>query len=306
MTAATPEISSEIKNGVYINSAYRMFLSENNLSSFNSFLSIPLEKIVKKVRDDRQTAGVKLFTNGKETAGYLKLSTYSWLTNLFKALRKFTRQRGSLVHEYLNLVRLREIGVPSITPIAAGTRRRGLLCESFLLTDDLGPTIKLEDFVPVEFNKPFSQEQAKQKQVLIKALAEITRRMHDGGMNHRDYYLCHIHIMPDAKPWPKLYVIDLNRADRRKRVGLRWIVKDLAALNSSAPASVFSLSDRMRFLKLYLGTGKLEGKQRRLVGKIAKKTHRIARHALRSKAKDMAYMAGNDARCNDNSDGAYR
>jgi hypothetical protein len=295
MTTAGPEISTEINQGVHINSVYRSVLLENELASFDSFLSITPEKMIKKVRDDRQTARVSLLRQGKRTAGYLKLSIYSWLTNFLKTIRKFTRQRGSLVHEYLNLVRLRQLGIPSITPIAAGTRVRGLRCESFLLTDDLGPTRKLEDFVPEEFTEPFSQEQAKRKKTLVRALASLTREMHGGGINHRDYYLCHIHILPDEQPWPKLFVIDLNRADRRKRVGKRWIIKDLAALNYSAPSSVFSRADRLRFLKLYLGTDRLGNTHRGLAGKILKKTAGIARHALRSKAKDIAYMAGTSA-----------
>ena len=279
-----------------MNSAYRALLSENNLASFDSFLSIPLEEMIKKVRDDRQTARVKLVRDGKPVSAYLKLSSYSWLANVFAAIRKFTRQRGSLVHEYVNLLRLREIGVPSITPIAAGTRRRALRCESFLLTDDLGPTKKLEDYVPEVFEKPFSPAQAKRKKLLVEALANLTRQMHGGGVNHRDYYLCHIHILPGGEPWPRLFVIDLNRADRRERVGRRWMVKDLAALNYSAPDGVFSRTDRLRFLKNYLDAGRLNRAQRKLVGSILRKTANIARHAQRSKARDRRYMAG--ARCN--------
>ncbi len=267
-------------------------MSENSLASFDSFASIPPEVVVKKVREGRQTARVRLAREGRAAAAYLKLSSYSWLTNLLKTIRKFTRQRDSLTHEYINLVRLREIGVPSITPIAAGTRVRGLRCKSFLLTDDLGQTKKLEDYVPGEFDKPFSPEQAGRKRVLVEALARLTRRMHEGGVNHRDYYLCHIHILPGAQPWPELFVIDLNRADRRTRVGERWKVKDLAALNYSAPAEIFSRADRLSFLKTYLGAGRLDGTRRRLVRKILKKTGKIARHALRSKARDSRYMAG--------------
>jgi hypothetical protein len=363
MTAPGPEINTEIRQGVFVNSAYSSLLSENSLASFDSFLSIQQDKVIKKVRDDRQTVRVKLVREGQPASGYLKLSFYSWLANLFKTMRKFTRQRGSLVHEYHNLVRLREVGVPSITPIAAGTRVRGLRCESFLLTEDLGPTKKLEDYVPEEFDKPFSPGQAKRKKMLVEALARLTRLMHEGGVNHRDYYLCHIHILPggeagssgattpdsgqnnastglgktpgsaEEKPhsaspgsgadsvrwqdkdstgngktmqsgkekahtaspgsgWPELFVIDLNRADRRARIGLRWIVKDLAALNYSAPAHIFSRADRLRFLKSYLGAERLNRAHHRLVRKILKKTAGIARHAVRSKARDLRYMAG--------------
>jgi heptose I phosphotransferase len=284
------QISTEIRDGMYLNRAYEPLLTENNLQTFDSFLRIPTEETIKKVRDDRHTARVSLLREGKPHAAYLKLSSYSWVKNLVNAVRKFTRQRGSLVHEYRNLVKLREIGVPSITPVAAGTRVRGFRCESFLLTDALGPTVKLEDYVPGYFSRPFSKEQASEKRLLIENLAGLTRKMHDGGVNHRDYYLCHIHILPDASPWPKLFVIDLNRADRRGTVGTRWKVKDLAALNYSAPTGVFSQTDRLRFFKAYMGTGRLSKAQRGLIRRILGKSERIARHAERSKARDRRYM----------------
>jgi heptose I phosphotransferase len=290
MTSAGPGIITEIDHGVCVNSAFRSFLTENRLDSFESFMSITPQEMIKKVRDDRHTARVILSSGGTQVAAYLKVSVYSWLRNFLRSIRKFTLQRGSLVHEYENLVRLREIGVPSITPIAAGTRRRGFRCESFLLTADLGPTCKLEDFIPVEFDKPFESPQREKKLELVRAVARMTRAMHEGGVNHRDYYLCHIHVLAGGQPWPQLYVIDLNRADRRGRVGLRWRVKDLAALHYSAPGSVFSRTDRLRFLKSYLGLDNLGRKERGLVRRIVRKSAQIARHAERSKARDREYM----------------
>lgn len=291
MTSTGPKINTSTVDGVRINDACREFLSDNGLAYFDSFLSIPTEEIIKKVRDDRYTVSVKLQRDGRDVKAYLKRSSYSWLANLLKALRKFTRQRGSLVHEFLNLVKLREIGVPSITPVAAGKRTRGLHCESFILTEDLGPTQKLEDYIPQKFDQPFAKEQAKLKKLLLEKIAGITRLMHQGGVNHRDYYLCHLHILPEAQPWPTLFVIDLNRADRRKHMRQRWIVKDLAALNYSAPEAVFSQAERLRFLKMYLETDRLDAYGRKLARKIIRKTRKIARHALRSKAKDQRYMA---------------
>lgn len=291
MASSDPNINTVVSGGIHRNSEYLSLLTASNLTAFDSFLAIRSEKVVKRVRDDRQTVMVGLGTEGKPHEAYLKLSSYSWLKNLFNAIRKFTRQRGSLVHEYRNLVRLREIGVPSITPIAAGTRTRGLRCESFLLTDSLGPTTKLEDYVPAEFAESFSREKSGRKRRLIDTLARLTRKMHEGGVNHRDYYLCHIHILPDAEPWPRLFVIDLNRADRRAKVGRRWKVKDLAALNYSAPARIFSRADRLRFLKIYLAGDSPDATQRRFARDVLEKTARIAKHAVRSKARDSRYVA---------------
>ena len=86
------------------------------------------------------------------------------------------------------------------------------------------------------------------RQKFARELGAILRAMHEGGVNHRDFYLVHIRVGDNDE----LYVTDLNRADIRRRVTRRWRVKDVAALLHSAPASV-TASDKARFARAYFG-----------------------------------------------------
>jgi hypothetical protein len=76
-----------------------------------------------------------------------------------------------------------------------------------------------------------------------------------------------------------LFVIDLGRVRRRRRLGRRWIVKDLAQLNFSAPW--LSQQDRTQFLTTYLGRP-LSATDRPLIRRIERKTAAIARHTRKN------------------------
>ena len=88
--------------------------------------------------------------------------------------------------------------------------------------------------------------------------------MHTHGLNHRDCYFCHFHLdrsgvsgnPQSAIRNPKstelrLYVIDLHRAQIRRRTPRRWLIKDLAGLYFSALGIGLTRTDRLRFIRAY-------------------------------------------------------
>jgi heptose I phosphotransferase len=80
--------------------------------------------------------------------------------------------------------------------------------------------------------------------------------MHRGGVNHRDFYICHFLLQLDPPPTAdalKLSIIDLHRAQVRERTPLRWRDKDLASLHFSALDIGLTRRDRLRFLRTYFG-----------------------------------------------------
>lgn len=116
---------------------------------------------------------------------------------------------------------------------------------------------------------------------LIGTLSRLAARLHACGYMHRDLYLSHVFYDPAAPPDDSLCLIDLQRMIRPTFCLRRWVVKDLAALNYSAPPNLFSRADRLRWLKLYLGAVKLDGSARRLVYRVIGKTLRIQRRDAR-------------------------
>ena len=120
---------------------------------------------------------------------------------------------------------------------------------SFLVTEELYGTISLEDFFLKDLHKNLS---FKQKNNLIEAVAILIRKMHLSGLNHRDLYLCHLHIKTEIDFNDiEIYLIDLHRAQIRSSVPLRWQVKDLGGFFHSAIQFNFTERDFYRFMMTY-------------------------------------------------------
>jgi hypothetical protein len=90
------------------------------------------------------------------------------------------------------------------------------------------------------------------KQALLTKVAHIARLLHTHGINHRDFYICHFLLIPHEIP-QKLYLIDLHRAQIRRTVPARWIIKDLAGLYFSSKDIGLTHRDYYRFMQLYRG-----------------------------------------------------
>jgi heptose I phosphotransferase len=122
---------------------------------------------------------------------------------------------------------------------------------SFIVTEELAPTVSLEDFSIDWVRQP---PEPKLKRALIAEVARMTGMMHRAGVNHRDCYICHFLLHTD-KPVTaddfKLSVIDLHRAQTRPAITRRWRNKDLAALYFSALDIGLTRRDKLRFLKGY-------------------------------------------------------
>jgi heptose I phosphotransferase len=154
--------------------------------------------------------------------------------------------------EWQALERLHEVGVPTMTAVAYGERGSNPADQhSFIVTEELAPTVSLEDFSIDWVKQP---PEPRLKRALIAEVARMTGMMHRAGVNHRDCYICHFLLHTD-KPVTaddlKLSVIDLHRAQTRPAITRRWRNKDLAALYFSALDIGLTRRDKLRFLKGY-------------------------------------------------------
>jgi len=153
-------------------------------------------------------------------------------------------------NEWRALERLTALGVDTMRAVAYGERggnpaRR----QSFIVTEELSPTVSLEDFCR---DWPQQPPAPALKRALIRRVAEMARRMHGGGVNHRDFYICHFLLhLPVAASAPRLSLIDLHRAQVREKTPRRWRDKDLASLYFSALEIGLTNRDRLRFLQSY-------------------------------------------------------
>jgi heptose I phosphotransferase len=142
------------------------------------------------------------------------------------------------------------------------------LLESFVLTDELRGYVQLDHFLARRFRERelFRTLPADgDLDVLVRRVAEVARRFHAAGYNHRDLYCCHFFVKEPEPGRFEIKLIDLQRVQRRRRFRWRWIVKDLAQLAYSAPRDRIKCTRKMAFMRHYLGVRKLRPRDKRLI-----------------------------------------
>ncbi|MCB5184905.1 lipopolysaccharide core heptose(I) kinase RfaP [Methylobacillus gramineus] len=172
-------------------------------------------------------------------------------SEIFKNLLAFKIPIVSASTEKLAIEKLGEIGIPT-TPLA-GFGARGCSPasrQSFLITRDLGDIISLETLADAWLINP---PQARFKRQLLLAVAGLAANLHDSGLNHRDFYICHICLDKPAlvDGEIRLYLIDLHRVGIRETIRPRDRMKDMAALYFSAMNAGLTVRDYLRFLQHY-------------------------------------------------------
>lgn len=172
---------------------------------------------------------------------------------IFKNLLAFKVPVVSAATEKQAIEKLGEIGIAT-TPLA-GFGSRG--CnpasrQSFLITHDLGDILSLETLAEQWVQTP---PELRFKRHLLLAVAALAARLHDSGLNHRDFYICHICLdLPRLRQGDiHLYLIDLHRVGIRETIRPRDRMKDMAALYFSAMNAGLTPRDYLRFLRRYRG-----------------------------------------------------
>ena len=91
------------------------------------------------------------------------------------------------------------------------------------------------------------------KRRLLDAVADVARGIHEHGLNHRDFYICHLCLDGGrlAAGEIHLYLIDLHRMQVRARTPDSARMKDMAALYFSALDIGLSQRDCLRFVRRY-------------------------------------------------------
>ena len=194
-------------------------------------------------------------------------------------------------NEWLAIQALERLGVATMRIAAYG--QQGLnpaTRQSFLITDALENTEDLEHWLPRWQQLGTAPEMLRMKRRVLEKVATIARRLHGNGINHRDFYLCHFRLQLDGQGNPAdlhdpcIFLMDLHRAQLRRRTPQRWIIKDIAALlYSSLYASKglnLTRSDYLRFVRSYTGAN-WRTEMRRQQGF----WRRVIRRAVRSQKK---------------------
>jgi len=171
---------------------------------------------------------------------------------IFKNLLMFKRPVLSALDEHRALQKLHTLGVPTMTSAACGCRGKNpARLESFLITCELADMVDLEKLTAGWKTAP---PPLQLRRDLLRAVADSAGKMHRGGVNHRDCYLCHYLTPRQGEEFGKtVYVIDLHRAQIRDKVPHHYLVKDLAGLCFSSFDAGLTKREALRFIRLYTG-----------------------------------------------------
>jgi heptose I phosphotransferase len=189
-------------------------------------------------------------------------------------------------NEFRALVKLRQMGLYTLEIAAyADAGLNPARRQSMIVTVELAGTVSLEDYCVDWQNAPppFATRLR-----IIRLLAGIARSLHDAGINHRDFYLCHFHIEEESLTTqePRCYLIDLHRAQLHNRLPDRWREKDLAGLYFSAMDCGLTERDLLRFMRHYE-----RGGLRQATGKYSARWRRVASRARKMYGRDRGIAA---------------
>ena len=220
--------------------------------------------------------------SGRKVAVYVKRFRNIPLTEQIRRCWGREPSRGTAWTEWTWLCELTRAGIPAPEPIAYGEEVVGWWERRSAVVMSAVGGVSLERWCAAH-RAPLP---AKVSDVLV----DLVARFHTLGITHRDLYLSHIFGEALDTDAPRLSIIDLQRVVRMGRRRRRWIVKDLAALNYSAPPAAASPRDRLRWLKRYLSMcrndrsrvgSRLERRDRVLVRRVVGKTEQMRRHDAR-------------------------
>ena len=171
---------------------------------------------------------------------------------IFKDLFQFKIPVTGAGGEYRAIRHLERYGVPTMSCAGFGERGANPAAqESFIITRELAGMVSLEDF--------FAEQKVScgMRRDIICRLGRSVGNMHSHGLNHRDCYICHFLRSPETG---ELHVIDLHRAQIRKKVPFRYAVKDVAGILFSAMDLELSLRDIALFYREYKRAGNRNSK----------------------------------------------
>lgn len=203
-------------------------------------------RVYRQVKD-RQTHQLML---GGQSVFIKKHYGVGWL-EIIKNLISLKRPVLGARNEWLAIQKLNQIGIAT-TPLLAFGERGWMPAtrQSFIITQDLGDIVTLEELCDTWQSKPPTPQFKRQ---LIRKVANLARVFHDSGMLHRDFYLCHFALqqaqLSDANA--PLILMDLHRVEIYPQLPAGKRRKDLAGLYFSALHIGLGKRDWLRFLRQY-------------------------------------------------------
>lgn len=263
----------------FVQREWQPVFAQAGLVRVEDFFSVRGDSLSKPGLGKRYRARLEVTRDGETHTVFLKRYEGESTRNLLQRLWEDGERSAVALREVRVACAMETVGIDTFKPLAWGWQGNwGTSQKSFIVMSQV-PGDSLERWLPRQ-NFPGASEDWRKKLQLVQQLAHFSKRLHESGWFHRDFYLCHIFVTEtDGKI--QLALVDLARMFRPRWRVERWRIKDLAQLNFSAPKKYFSRTMRLRFFKIYLGANRLSPAQKELVRRIARRSEKIAQRESR-------------------------
>ena len=267
-------------NDLTVDPAYADWLRQIGLDSLEALFAWRDGESLNKPGLDRWRTRMRVIVRdqGAERILYLKRFDHPHYRARCAARRSGSGAGSLAGNEWAWIERLLAAGIPCLRAVAFGEHvRRGRELRSAIITAPV-PGKSLESWCAM-----WTLDDRDVLRSLIPATAALLAELHAAGFIHRDLYLSHLYFDPQRPIEDSLRLIDLARVIRPWCRMRRWVVKDLAALNYSAPTTLITRADRVRWLRAYLNTPRLGADGKSLAYRVLGKSSSIARRDARKR-----------------------
>ena len=161
-------------------------------------------------------------------------------------------RQGRAEKEFTLAAVLDRCHVNTVYPLALGERRRrGVLVESWLVTEAIPNGLTLFDLIENHVGTPALPDTVELRRHIADELARLAATVHDHGIEHRDLHERNIVVQPAGAGRFRFFLLDLHELRRHRT--LSWA---LARRELTRMGRYFTIrtthADRLRFLKAYL------------------------------------------------------
>jgi hypothetical protein len=272
------------REGIWIDPRFQHALEEARLFSFDAVMATEAGHCQRKLQD-RENWRIELGgLDGRGRAAYLKKHRAWTLRSWLRVKLGLAPEISAGELEASNVAQLVRAGIEVMRLIAYGRKVHGSgRVDSFVIAEGLEGYQELQELLRRRFaagatgaiQSPHGRDPDLLR--LIRTVADTARRFHAAGYNHRDFFCGHLFVREPERGRFEIRLIDLQRVQHRRRWRRRWIVKDLAQLAWSLPDAQITCSERMAFMRRYLGVDRLRVRHKRLIREVLAKQQLMER-----------------------------
>lgn len=251
----------------YLAKDWQDILAFNQLNSFTSLWQLDVDWFEEPNQRRGGWSGVSRITlrlpQGGEVVAFLKRQQ----NHLRKTRTHPVSGIPTFRAEIENILRLRELGIPTMEPVYYAERKGDEGWQCILLTSELTGYLPLDRLIEHWHVQGWSKYLAERRNILL-AAASVCAQMHRHRLVHRALHAKHLFVNPQTTA---VCFIDLEKM-RRTWSSRRAMLRDLDSLNRHAYR--LSRSDRLRFLLAYFNEQQVTPEVRRAWRELAARQQR--------------------------------